>query len=96
MIEAKTEVTHKTMEDSFRLYAEKLQFWRLCRHASCFRARACRGDALLCCRRFAAWAEAVKEAAMRERYARDPATEALRLELGQRLGRLSETLRNEP
>jgi len=84
------------VEDGCRLYAERLQFWRLCGYASCRRARACRGDPLHCCRRFADWAQAVKEAAERERGARDPAAEALRLELGRRLSRLAEAMRNEP
>ena len=85
-----------TLEDGARLYAERLQVWRLCGNTSCLRARACRGDTLRCCRRFADWAEAVKEAAQRERHARDPAAEALRLELGRRLSRLAGAMRNEP
>jgi hypothetical protein len=95
MIEVETEVTDGTA-DFCRLYAERLQVWRLCGHASCLRARACRGDPLHCCRRFADWAEAVKEAAQRERDARDPAAEALRVELGRKLSRLAEAMRNEP
>jgi hypothetical protein len=54
MIEVETEVTATTVEESFRLYAHRLQVWRLCEHASCRRARTCR-DALGCCRRFADW-----------------------------------------
>lgn len=84
-----------TSEEGFRLYAQRLQVWRLCGNASCRRARGCRGDPLSCCRRFAAWAEAVKEAAQRERDARNPAAEALRSELGLRLRRLAETMRDE-
>jgi hypothetical protein len=96
MIEVETEVTGETVEDCFHLYAERLQLWRLCRQTSCLRARACRGDPLHCCRRFADWAEAVKEAAQRDRHANDPAAEALRAELGRRLSRLALAMRNEP
>jgi hypothetical protein len=85
-----------TPEDFYRLYAMRLQLWRLCGHASCRRARACRGDPLHCCRRFADWAEGVKEAAQQERNARDPEAGGLRAELGQRILRLAETLRSEP
>jgi hypothetical protein len=46
--------------------------------------------------RFADWAEAVKVAAQRERYAGDPAVEALRAELCRRVRRLAETMGNEP
>ena len=87
--------TGATAERSFRRYAEKLQVWRLCAHASCGCAHACRGDPVHCCRRFADWAEAMKDAAMRERAARDPAAQALRQELGRRLSRLSEAMRSE-
>ena len=75
---------------------QRLQVWRLCGRAACRRARDCGGDPFRCCRRFAAWAEAVKEAAQRERDARDPAAEVLRSELGLRLRRLAETMRDEP
>jgi hypothetical protein len=85
----------KTVEDGYRLYAERLQVWRLCGNASCRRARSCRGDPLCCCRRFAEWAEAVKDAGQRERDARDPRAEILRSELGRRLVRLADTLRDE-
>jgi hypothetical protein len=95
MIDVGTELRTLTPEDGFRLYAGRLQIWRLCANASCRRARSCRGDALACCRRFAEWAEAVKDAGQRERDARDPRAERLRSELGKRLGRLAETLRDE-
>jgi hypothetical protein len=94
IIEIEAEVTEQTVADSFRLYAQRLQVWRLCDHASCRRARTCR-DALSCCRRFADWAEEVKDAGQRDRDARDPETDALRSELGRRLIRLAETLRDE-
>ncbi len=96
MIEAKMETPDGTVEDGCRLYAERLQVWRLCRQTSCLRARACRGDPHHCCRRFADWAEAVKAEARRERHANDPAAEALRAELGRRLSRLAMAMRNEP
>ena len=96
MIEVESEMTDQTVEHSFRLYAERLQLWRLCRQTSCLRAYACRGDAHHCCRRFADWAEAVKQAAQRERHANDPAAQALRAELGRRLSRLAVAMRNEP
>ncbi|MGE5260660.1 MAG: hypothetical protein ACM3MH_07260 [Actinomycetota bacterium] len=96
MVEFEAESKQPTAEDCFRLYAERLQLWRLCRQTSCLRAHACRGDPHHCCSRFADWAEAVKTAAMRERHANDPAAQALRAELGQRLRRLAATLRDEP
>ena len=82
VIEVETNLNDPRPEDGYRLYAQGLQVWRLCDHASC--------------RRFADWAEAVKDTAQRERDARDPKSEALRSELGQRLFRLAETLRDEP
>jgi hypothetical protein len=85
-----------TPEDGFRLCAERLQFWRLCANAACRRARECRGDPQLCCRRFADWAEEVKAAAQQDRNARDPEAGGLRAELGRRILRLAETLRSEP
>ena len=96
MIDLETELKELTPEDFYRLYAERLQLWRLCGNASCRRARCCRGDPFRCCRRFADWAEAVKASAQRECDARNPAAEALRSELGGRLRRLAETMRNEP
>ena len=95
MIDVETELTDLTPEDFYRLYAQRLQVWRLCGNASCRRARYCRGDPFRCCRRFADWAEAVKAAAQRERDARDPAAESLRSELGGRLRRLAETMRDK-
>jgi hypothetical protein len=94
MSEVDTEVTEQTVAEGCRLYAQRLQVWRLCGHAACRRARTCR-DALSCCRRFAAWAEEVKDAGQRDRDARDPEIEALRSDLGRRLVRLAETLRDE-
>ncbi len=95
MIELETELKELTPEDGYRLYAQRLQFWRLCGSASCRRARGCRGDPVSCCGRFADWAEAVKASAQRDRDAGDPAAEALRSELGGRLRRLAETMRGE-
>ena len=95
MIDLETELKELTPEDGCRLYAQRLQFWRLCERVSCRRARVCDGDAMLCCRRFADWAEAVKAAAQRERDARNPAVDALRSQLGLRLRRLAETMRDE-
>ena len=96
MIDVETDLTEPKPEDGYRLYAEGLQFWQLCDRASCRRERACRGDLLSCCRRFADWAEAVKAAAQQERDARDPRAEGLRSEFGKRILRLAETLRSEP
>jgi hypothetical protein len=95
MIDLEAELTELTPEDGYRLYAQRLQGWRLCGDATCRRARGCRGDLFTCCRRFADWAQAVKDAAQRDRAARDPHAEALRSELGRRLRRLAETLRDE-
>ena len=96
MNDLEAELKQLTPEDGYRLYAGRLQVWRLCGNATCRRARACRDDPLHCCRRFADWAEAVKEAGQRERDARDPKAEALRSELGKRILRLAETMRDEP
>ncbi len=95
MIELETELQALTPEDGCRLYAQRLQLWRLCERVSCRRAGACGGDPLSCCRRFADWAEAVKAAGQRDRDARDPAVEGLRSELSRRLRRLAETMRDE-
>ena len=95
MIDLGTELKDLTPEDGCRLYAERLQVWRLYGVASCRRARCCRGDPLRCCRRCADWAEAVKESGQRDRDAGDPAAEALRSQLGGRLRRLAETMRDE-
>jgi hypothetical protein len=57
MIELETELQALTPEDGYRLYAQRLQVWRLCGRAACRRARGC-DDPPSCCRRFAAWAEA--------------------------------------
>jgi len=58
MIDLETELQALTPEDGCRLYAQRLQLWRLCERVSCRRAGACGGDPLGCCRRFADWAEA--------------------------------------
>jgi hypothetical protein len=94
MIDLEAEAKALSPDEGCRLYAQRLQLWRLCGHAACRRARTCR-DAVSCCRRFAAWAEEVKDAGQRDRDARDPEIEALRSELGRRLIRLAETLRDE-
>jgi hypothetical protein len=97
MIAVESMVTEATRtQESYRLYAERLQLWLLCERVSCRRARACRSDPLDCCRRFADWADAVRTAAQHERDARDPHAEILRSELGTRLSRLAGTLRDEP
>ena len=95
MIALETELQALTPEDGYRLYAQRLQVWRLCGRAACRRARGC-GDPPSCCRRFADWAEAVKASAQRERDANDPAAEALRSELCRRIRRLAEAMGNEP
>jgi hypothetical protein len=95
MIDLEAELKTLTPEEGYRLYARRLQLWRLCERVSCRRAGACGGDPLSCCRRFADWAEAVKAAGPRERDARDPAVEGLRSEVSRRLRRLAETMRNE-
>ena len=95
MIDVESELKELTPEDFYRVYAERLQVWRLCGNASCRWGRCCRGHPFGCCRRFADWAEAVKASAKVERDARDPAADALRSELGGRLRRLAETMRDE-
>ncbi len=95
MIDVETELKELTPEDFYRLYAEGSS------SGGCAAARRAGGRVSAaairsaCCRRFADWAEAVKEAAQRDRDARDPAAEGLRSELGRRLRRLAETMRNE-
>jgi len=95
MIDLETELKTLTPEAGFRLYAERLQVWRLCASAQCRRAQACRGDPFRCCRRCSDWAEAVKSAAILERAARDPAVEAMRSDLAQRVKRLAASMRDE-
>ena len=71
----------------FRVYAERYQLWRLCSHAACRRAQACR-DQLRCHGRFAAWAEAAKDAVQRDP-TYNPEAEALRFELAERIRRMT-------
>jgi hypothetical protein len=56
----------------------------------------CHTNPLCSCRRFAEWANDVKDAAEREHDASDPKIEGLRLEFGQRLLRIAGTPRDEP
>ena len=95
MLDLETELKTLSPEQGFRLYAERLQLWRLCAARACRRAQACRGDKVRCCRRFADWAEAVKSVALAERAANDPAAQALRSELSMRLSRLAASMRDE-
>jgi hypothetical protein len=94
-IDLEAEARTLTPEEAYRLYAVRLQVWLLCGNAACRRSRACRGDARDCGIRLADWAEAVKDAAQRERSARDPETAALRAELTKRIERLAQTMRDE-
>jgi hypothetical protein len=71
----------------FHVYAERFQLWRLCSHAACRRAQACR-DQLRCHGRFAAWAEAAKDAVQRDP-TYNPEAEALRFELAERIRRMT-------
>ena len=71
----------------FRVYAERYQLWRLCPHAACRRAQACR-DQLRCHGRFAAWAEAAKDAVQRDP-TYNPEAEAFRFELAERIRRMA-------
>jgi hypothetical protein len=95
MNDLEKELKKLTPEEAFRLYARRLQLWRLCGDAACRRTRTCRGDKRRCAMRLADWAEEVKAAAHRERDARDPATQALRAELSKRVLRLAQTMRDE-
>jgi hypothetical protein len=72
----------------FRVYAERFQLWRLCSHAACRRAQACRSQ-LRCHGRFAAWAEAAKDAVQRDP-SYNPEADALRFELAERLRRMAQ------
>ena len=42
-----------------RLAAELFELWRLCRKSRCRRARACRGEARVCCEMLVDWSEAL-------------------------------------
>jgi hypothetical protein len=95
MIELETELKALTPEAGCRLYAQRLQLWRLCERVACRRAGSCGGDPLGCCRRFAEWAEAVKASGQRDRDARDPAVEGLRSGWSRRVRRLAETMGDE-
>jgi hypothetical protein len=95
MIDIESELKTLTPEAGFRLYAKRLQVWRLCGSASCRRSQTCRGDPFRCCRRCSDWADSVKTAAMLERAARDPAVEAMRSDLAKRVKRLAASLRDE-
>ena len=74
-------------KSGFRVYAERYQLWRLCSHAACRRAQACR-DQLRCPGRFASWAEAAKDAVQRDP-TYNPEAEALRFELAERIRRMT-------
>jgi hypothetical protein len=84
-----------SLEERFRLYARRLQLWRLCSNAKCRRACACRGELRHCTQRFTDWAEAVRDCAQREFAARDPETRALRAELETRIIRLGRSLASD-
>jgi hypothetical protein len=77
----------------FRVYAEQFQLWRLCSHAACRRAQACR-DQRRCRDRFAAWAEAAKDAIRRDPTF-NPEADAIRLELVERLTRMVQTQKDQ-
>jgi hypothetical protein len=76
------------------LYAQKLQFWRLCASGRCRRAKQCH-DARGCVLRIGEWYEAVQDAANRERNANDPHHQALVEDLKQRVMRLSKQMADE-
>ena len=76
--------------EQLRLYAKRLQIWRLCCKTACLRARACRGDLERCGERIGDWIDAVKLAADRERYANDPETQAMRAALIRRLEQMAQ------
>lgn len=78
-------------EQGLRRHAERLQLWRLCSHAACLRARACR-DPLRCGKRLADWAAAIKAARL-EHAVHNPEMDAFRFDLAERLERLA---RSEP
>jgi hypothetical protein len=95
MIDLEKELRELSPEARYRVFAEGLELWRICSSAACRRAQACRGDPSRCYRRCADWAESVTAAAKRERYANDPAAEALRADLVQMVGRLAVSMRDE-
>jgi hypothetical protein len=87
MIELERLLSAPRTAEGFRLYAERLQIWRLCPRAKCRRGRACE-DAAACGGRLADWAEAVKDAARRDP-TYDPEADAIRLDLVKRLETLA-------
>lgn len=84
------------LDERFRLWCGRLQFWRLCCNAACRRAHTCRGDLTVCVGRFADWADSVRAAAKREFNAREPETQALAADLERRVIRLSQTMTDNP
>jgi hypothetical protein len=47
------------MEHDFEGAAQRWEVWRMCQKPRCRRARACRGDALRCCKMYVDWSEAL-------------------------------------
>jgi hypothetical protein len=78
--------------EQLRLYAKRLQVWRLCCNAACHRARDCRGDLGDCAARIADWSEAVWSEAARERSANDPETQIMIAALKKRLEGMARTM----
>ncbi len=78
--------------ERFRLYARRLQVWRLCYGAACRRARSCRGDPRRCDLRIADWVDEVRMAASRELNARDPERRAQIDDLKERIARLRDSM----
>lgn len=83
------------LQEDLRPHAKRLQFWRLCCNASCRRARSCRGNLRLCGARFADWAEAVRETALRELNESDPARQASIADLKEKIVRLGRTMTDQ-
>ena len=80
-------------KSGFHVYAERFQLWRLCSHAACRRAQACRNQ-LGCHGRFAAWAEAARDAVQCDG-GFNPEADAMRFELAERIRRMVQTEKDQ-
>jgi hypothetical protein len=83
------------LEEGLRLYAGRLQLWRLCCNAACRRAHSCRGDPQRCGTRFADWGDTVKKAAQEEYNSRDPHTQFLIAALKEKIVRLGQAITDQ-
>jgi hypothetical protein len=86
--------TKNDLFENCELYAQKLEFWRLCDRGKCRRSRHCH-DWARCILRIGEWYGAMQDAANRERNANDPAHMALVEDMKQRIMRLRQSTQGE-